>query len=89
MSNESVDKQNSSLGRRHLLAVGAGSVAAVVGGTGHAEEAAAAKVANPPAGKPILLACKPGMLPAKLEGKAVLLVERLRLAVRPGQRRVL
>jgi hexulose-6-phosphate isomerase len=39
---------------------------------------------TPPAGKRLLLACKLGMLPAKLEGKAVSLVERLRMAAQAG-----
>ncbi|MCL5281394.1 MAG: sugar phosphate isomerase/epimerase [Planctomycetes bacterium] len=73
-----------SLGRREFLAVGAGSVAAVVGSTGYAEQTAGAKIVEPPAGKRILLACKLGMLPAKLEGKAVPLAERLRMAAQAG-----
>jgi L-ribulose-5-phosphate 3-epimerase len=84
MANESGCNRNLSLGRREFLAVGAGSVAAVVEGTGYAEETAAQKVVTPPAGKRILLACKLGMLPAKLEGKAVPLVERLRMAAQAG-----
>jgi hexulose-6-phosphate isomerase len=84
MSNASVGNQNLSLGRRQFLAVGAGSVAAVVAGASHAEEAAAPKVVNPPAGKRILLACKLGMLPKELEGKKLSIVERLRLAGQAG-----
>ncbi len=84
MARESVGNHNSSLGRRQFLAVGAGSVAAVVGGTSQGKEATAAKIVEPPAGKRLLLACKLGMLPAKLEGKAVPLVERLRMAAQAG-----
>jgi len=84
MANESGCNRDLSLGRREFLAVGAGSVAAVVGGTGYAQETPAQKVVTPPAGKRILLACKLGMLPAKLEGKAVPLVERLRMAGEAG-----
>jgi hexulose-6-phosphate isomerase len=39
---------------------------------------------TPPAGKRLLLSCKLGMIPAKLEGKAVPLVERLRMAAQAG-----
>jgi hexulose-6-phosphate isomerase len=39
---------------------------------------------TPPAGKRLLLACKLGMIPAKLEGKALPLVERLRMAAQAG-----
>jgi L-ribulose-5-phosphate 3-epimerase len=84
MASELGGNRNLSLGRREFLAVGAGSVAAVVGGTGYAEQTAGAKIIEPPAGKRILLACKLGMLPAKLEGKAVPLVERLRMAAQAG-----
>jgi len=85
MSNESVGNQNSSLGRRQFLAIGAGSVAAVVGGTSYAEAAAGgAKVVTPPAGKRILLPCKLGMLPKKLEGKELSVADRLRLAGEAG-----
>ena len=84
MANESGCNPNLSLGRREFLAVGAGSVAAAVGGTGYAEETAAQKVVTPPAGKRILLACKLGMLPKKLEGKELSVVERLRLAGEAG-----
>jgi hexulose-6-phosphate isomerase len=86
MSNESACNQNLSLGRRQFLAVGAGSVAAAVGGEGMApaENAAASRVVTPPAGKRILLACKLGMLPKKLEGKELSLAERLRLAGQAG-----
>lgn len=84
MASESGCNRNLSLGRREFLAVGAGSVAAVVGSTGYAEQTAGAKIVEPPAGKRILLACKLGMLPAKLEGKAVPLAERLRMAAQAG-----
>lgn len=84
MASEFGCNRNLSLGRREFLAVGAGSVAAVVGGTGYAEETPAQKVVTPPAGKRILLACKLGMLPAKLEGKAMPMVERLRMAGEAG-----
>ncbi len=84
MSNESVSNQSLSLGRRQFLAVGAGSVAAVVGGASYAEQTATPKVVNPPAGKRILLACKLGMLPKELDGKKLSVAERLRLAGQAG-----
>jgi len=59
-------------------------MAAVVGGTGYAQETAAQKVVTPPAGKRLLLACKLGMIPKKLEGRELSLVERLRLADQAG-----
>jgi len=84
MSHASVGNQNPSLGRRQFLAVGAGSVAAVVGGTNHAEGAAAARVVTPPAGKRILLACKLSMLPEEADGKKLSAADRLRLAGQAG-----
>ena len=84
MVNESGCNRNWSLGRREFLAVGAGSVATLVGGTACAQETPAQKVVTPPAGKRILLACKLGMLPKKLAGKELSVVERLRLAAQAG-----
>jgi hexulose-6-phosphate isomerase len=84
MANESGCNRNLSLGRREFLAVGAGSVAAVVGGTGYAEETPALKVVTPPQGKRILLSCKLGMIAKEVEGKKLSVVERLRLAGEAG-----
>jgi L-ribulose-5-phosphate 3-epimerase len=84
MSKESVGNQNTSLGRREFLAVGAGSVAAVVGGTSRAEEATAPKVVEPPGGKRILLACKLSMITKKLEDRNLSVAERLGLAGQAG-----
>lgn len=86
MGNESGCNRNLSLGRRQFLAVGAGSVAAVVGGAGTAcaEGASVSRVVTPPGGKRILLACKLGMLPNEIEGKKLSVVERLRLAGEAG-----
>ena len=86
MSNQSANSQNLSLGRRHFLAISAGSVAAVVSGTGtiHAANANMPRVVSPPQGKPILLACKLGMLPKDLEGKKLSIAERLHLAGEAG-----
>ncbi len=86
MSNASEGNQNSSLGRRQFLAVGAGSVAAALGSVSAARgaEVVPAKVVTPPAGKRILLACKLGMLPKELEGKKLSAADRLRLAGQAG-----
>jgi len=86
MPNQSGNNQNLSLPRRQFLAVGAGSVAAVVSGTGtiHAANANIPHVVSPPQGKRILLACKLGMLPKELEGKRLSIAERLRLAGEAG-----
>ena len=83
MANESGGNRNLSLGRREFLAAGAVSAVALAGRT-HAAEANKVRVVTPPAGKRILLACKLGMLPKKLEGKEVSLVQRLRLAGEAG-----
>ena len=84
MVNESGCNRNWSLGRREFLAVGAGSVAAVAGVRAYAQETPTQKIVTPPAGKRILLACKLGMLPKKLEGRELSVVERLRLAAQAG-----
>ncbi len=85
MANELGCNRNLSLGRREFLAAGAASAVAVVGGATIAPAAqSSAKIVSPPVGKRILLACKLGMLPAKLKGEAVPLVERLRMAGQAG-----
>jgi len=84
MANESGCNRNLSLGRREFLAVGAGSVAAVVGGTGYAEETPALKVVTPPQGKRMLLSCKLGMIAKEVEGKKLSIVDRLRLTGEAG-----
>ena len=83
MSNESVGNRNESLGRRQFLAAGA-VAAAGLGTTGTAHAAEAAAIVRPPAGKRILLSCKLGMLPKKLEGRELSVVERLRMAAEAG-----
>jgi len=86
MANESGCNRNLSLGRRGFLAAGAGVLA--VGlcpiGTAGAAEGGTARIVTPPAGKRLLLSCKLGMIPAKREGEAVPLVERLRMAAQAG-----
>jgi len=84
-------RQRTTWNRRDLLAVGAGSVAAAVTTGGMADrvngapaEADAARVVTPPMGKRILLACKLGMLPRKLNGKPLSIVDRLQMAAEAG-----
>jgi L-ribulose-5-phosphate 3-epimerase len=86
MTNERTPHESLVLNRRSLLAAGAVSAMAAVGSAGATATAQAdsAHIVSPPQGKRILLACKLGMLPAKLEGKAVPLVERLRMAGEAG-----
>jgi L-ribulose-5-phosphate 3-epimerase len=86
MSNELSAGQDSSLGRRQFITLGAGSVAAVVGGAGIAQaaEAGGGPIVTPPEGKRILLSCKLGMIPKEEEGKTLTIVERLRMAGAAG-----
>jgi L-ribulose-5-phosphate 3-epimerase len=84
MATESTHQASLPLHRREFLAVGAGSVAAVVGGTSRAEEAAAPKIVEPPAGKRILLSCKLGMIAKEVGGKKLSIAERLGLAGQAG-----
>jgi L-ribulose-5-phosphate 3-epimerase len=86
MSHKSAKNRVVPLGRRHFLAAGVGSVAAVVSGTGRIQAAGAGspRVVSPPAGKRLLLACKLGMIPKDLEGKKLSVVERLRMAGEAG-----
>ncbi len=76
-----------SFSRRHFLATGAASLAAVtVGGitTLRAAEAAQPGIVTPPGGKRILLSCKLGMIPKELDGKKLPVVERLQMAAKAG-----
>jgi len=86
MANEFGCNRNLSLGRREFLAAGAGALAVGLSATGtaRAAEGGASRIVTPPTGKRLLLACKLGMLPMKLEGKSVSLVERLRMAAQAG-----
>ncbi len=86
MRNERTHAGSPALARRQFLAVGAGSVAAAMSGTGavQAAEAGASRVVTPPQGKRILLSCKLGMLPKEIEGKKLSVVERLQLASEAG-----
>jgi len=86
MSSQSANQRSLSLDRRHFLAVGAGSVAAMVSGTGalHAAGVNTPRVVSPPQGKRLLLACKLSMIPKDLGGKQLSAAERLRMAGEAG-----
>jgi hexulose-6-phosphate isomerase len=86
MQTESKGKQMSGLNRRHVLALGAGSVVSAFHGGNlvHAVESGASATVTPPLGKRILLSCKLGMLPKELDGKKVSIADRLRLAGEAG-----
>jgi len=71
------------IGRRRVLAIGAGSIPAAVGGA-RAAETRESGIVTPPVGKRILLSCKSGMIPGELEGKTLSLADRLRLAAEAG-----
>lgn len=77
---------SSSLSRRHVLALGAGSMAAVAGSGAvrAAESPSEVKVVTPPEGKRIWLSCKLGMLPKKINDRQLSIVDRLQLAAEAG-----
>lgn len=75
------------LSRRHFLAAGAASVAgaAAMDAQGAATQPAeTTAVVRPPEGKPLLLACKLGMIPREAGGKKLSLTDRLSLAAEAG-----
>lgn len=86
MTTEITRDSRLSLDRRTFLGLGAGAVAAGVGGLGTANAAQtnAAKTVTPPQGKKILLSCKLGMIPKEIEGKQLNIVQRLQLAGEAG-----
>jgi hexulose-6-phosphate isomerase len=86
MATASMQKTNLPLDRRSLLTLGAGALAVGVSrpGAASAAQAGGAQVVSPSAGKRILLSCKLGMLPKKLEGKELSIVQRLRMAAEAG-----
>jgi L-ribulose-5-phosphate 3-epimerase len=86
MASESAKNRTLSLGRRHFLVVGAGSVATLASGTGTLQAASTdiPRVVSPPPGQRLLLACKLSMIPKELEGRKLSVVERLRLAGEAG-----
>jgi len=81
------DKTDTSINRRHFLAAGAASVAGVATISAQAAETEpgeGAAVVRPSEGRRILLSCKLGMVPKKLDGKKLSLVERLKMAGEAG-----
>jgi len=75
-----------SLSRRRVLSLGAASAALSLSRAGdtHAADMGEPSIVTPPAGKRILLSCKLGMIPKKLEGKTLSAADRLRLAGEAG-----
>jgi L-ribulose-5-phosphate 3-epimerase len=86
MANETNFGTYSPLDRRGFLTISAGSAAFSVIGMGKAfgAEIDMARIVWPPEGKRILLSCKLGMLPNKLNDKKLSVVERLQLAREAG-----
>jgi L-ribulose-5-phosphate 3-epimerase len=87
MKRSAKTNEHPSLDRRHFLAAGAASVAGVAAiGAGSAAAAPAEEtpIVRPPEGKRILLSCKLGMIPKKLDDKELSLVERLKMAGEAG-----
>ena len=78
--------QNRSWNRRGFLAAGAALAAAATVDARAAETdtAETAAIVTPPQGKRILLSCKLGMIPRKLDGKDLSLANRLSLAAEAG-----
>jgi L-ribulose-5-phosphate 3-epimerase len=82
-----MNDKHHSLDRRSFLVSGAAAAAAatlVPTMTSPAGQADSARVATPPAGKRILLACKLGMIARETDGKKLSLAERLGLAGEAG-----
>lgn len=77
---------STSVTRRGFLAAGAAAAVplAVQCGRATAEESRPAGVVVPPEGKRLLLACKLGMIPKEVDGKALSLADRLSLAAKAG-----
>ncbi|MDA7915994.1 sugar phosphate isomerase/epimerase [Verrucomicrobia bacterium] len=73
-------KNSSPLNRRHFLASGAAALAALPLVSSTATAAPADKIISPASKRQILLSCKLGMIPKKLNGKGLTLVERLSMA---------
>ena len=86
MQTKSVSENSTSFNRRSVLAMGAGSMMLAMNGVNaaHAAEAPKTDIVLPPMNKKILLSCKLGMLPKKLDGKDLSIVDRLQLAGEAG-----
>ena len=73
------------ISRRSLLVAGATAAAGTVLPLAKSQaEESAAPIVEPPAGKPILISCKLGMIAKEVDGKKLTLAERLRLASQAG-----
>jgi L-ribulose-5-phosphate 3-epimerase len=83
MASESIRRTSPPLDRRSFLAIGAGAAAFSISNVRGAE-AGVAHIVTPPKGKRILLSCKLGMLPKKLNDKKLSVVERLQIAREAG-----
>ncbi len=70
--------------RRHFLAAGAATVAAVSQASPVNAQDPAQTVVTPPTGKRLLLSCKLGMIPGKQNDKPLSLVDRLKMAADAG-----
>ncbi len=86
MTNEFKHKTDFPLDRRGFLALGAGSFAANMSGlrTASASKMGTEHIVTPPKDKRILLSCKLGMLPKKLDDQKLSVTERLRMAREAG-----
>ena len=86
MQTKSMGKETSSLSRRSVLAMGAGSVAVTLSRAGgvYAAETSESGIVTPPPDKRILLSCKLGMIPKELDGKKLSATDRLRLSGEAG-----
>ena len=86
MQTKSMGRKTSSLSRRSVLAMGAGSVAITLGRAGelYAAEVSESDIVTPPPDKRILVSCKLGMLPKELDGRTLSATDRLRLAGEAG-----
>lgn len=86
MTNETSCRTYPTLDRRSFLVIGAGAAAFNTIGTGKAcgAQTDIARIVSPPEGKRILLSCKLGMLPKKLNDKELSIVERLQMAREAG-----
>ncbi len=87
MKRSNKSEYTSSIGRRHFLTAGAASLAGIAATNARAADATPAEepaIVRPPEGRRILLSCKLGMIPKKLDGKELSLVERLKMAGKAG-----
>jgi hexulose-6-phosphate isomerase len=86
-----MDQHSHPSSRRHFLGTATASLAAAslfapssAAGASQAAAATADPIVRPPAGKPLLLACKLGMIDKEANGKPLSLAQRLRMAADAG-----